>query len=373
MQFNNPPRKIKNNMTTLHLKKSISGSPLRLRLLLIPLVFACLALSPMTQAVTPPPDGGYPGGNTAEGTVALQNLTSGTDNTAIGRRALFANREGKSNTAIGAAALDANISGDRNTATGVEALSGSKGSDNTANGFQALFNLTTGNSNTAVGSLALGNLRTGNSNIGIGYRSGRSLFTGNNNIYVANDGVDMDSNTIRVGGSSQSRSFITGISGVAVAPGLPVNVNAGGQLGTAPSSQRFKDEIKAMDQTSEAILALKPVTFRYKKEIDPERTPQFGLVAEDVQKVDPDLVMHDKDGKPYSVRYEAVNAMLLNEFLKAHRKIEKHGATIVRQQEQIDALAAGLQKVSTQLEVSKPAPQTVLNGAASAEHVENHR
>ena len=370
MQFNNAPREIK-NMTTLHLKKSISGSPLRLALLLIPLVFACLALPPMAQAVSPPPDGGY-GSNTAEGTVALQNLTSGTDNTAIGRRALWANRDGKFNTAIGAAALDANVSGDRNTATGVQALSGSKGSDNTANGYQALLYLTTGNSNTAVGSSALFRLRTGNSNIGIGFQSGKGLTTGNNNIYVGNNGVDMENNTIRIGGPSQSRSFITGISAVGVG-GVPVNVNADGQLGTAPSSQRFKNEIKAMDQMSEAILALKPVTFRYKKEIDPERTPQFGLVAEDVQKVDPDLVVHDKDGKPYSVRYEAVNAMLLNEFLKAHRKIEKHGATIVRQQEQIDALAAGLQKVSTQLEVSKPAPQTVLNGAVSAEHVENHR
>ena len=335
--------------------------PLRLALRLIPLVLACLALSPMAQAVTPPPDGGYPGGNTAEGTTALQNLTNGTDNTAIGRRALFENRGGNFNTAIGAAALDANVGGDRNTATGVQALSSSTaGSDNTANGYQALGQITRGGTNTAVGSQALFRLRTGDGNIGLGYLAGKSLFNGNNNIYIGNNGVNTENNAIRIGGPSQSRTFITGISGVGVA-GAGVQVNAEGQLGTAPSSQRFKDQIKAMDQASEAILALKPVTFRYKKEIDPERTPQFGLVAEDVDKVDPDLVLRDKDGKPYSVRYDAVNAMLLNEFLKAHRKIEEHGVTIARQQKRIDALSAGLEKVSEQLEVGKPTPQHVLN------------
>src|SRR5262249_13727721 len=134
-----------------------------------------------------------------------------------------------------------------------------------------------------------------------------------------------------------------------------------GRLGTKPCSQRFKDEIKPMDKASEAIHALKPVTFRYKKEIDAERTPQFGLVAEEVEKVNPDLVVRDAEGKVYTVRYEAVNAMLLNEFLKEHRTVQELKTTVAQQQKEIEALTAGLQKVSAQLEVSKSAPQTVLN------------
>ena len=247
-------------------------------------------------------------------------------------------------------------------ATGFQALTNNKtGSDNTANGDNVLASLTQGNSNTAMGAGALRGLTTDTGNIAIGRSAGTSLTAGSNNIYIGNNGVASESSTIRIGDSGNNRTFIAGISGVAVMGGMPVYVNAGGQLGLATPSQRFKDEIKPMDQASEAILGLKPVSFCYKKDIDPAGTRQFGLVAEDVEKVNPDLVMRDKEGKPYTVRYDAVNAMLLNEFLKAHRKIEKHGATIVRQQEQIDALAAGLQKVSTRLEVSKPAPRPVLN------------
>jgi hypothetical protein len=128
-----------------------------------------------------------------------------------------------------------------------------------------------------------------------------------------------------------------------------------------PSSQRFKDEIKPMGDASEALLALKPVTFRYKADLDPKRTKRFGLVAEEVEKVNPDLVARDAKGDVYTVRYDAVNAMLLNEFLKEHRTVQEQGAMIARQQKQIEVLAAGLQKVSAQLEVSKPAPQAVLN------------
>jgi hypothetical protein len=133
------------------------------------------------------------------------------------------------------------------------------------------------------------------------------------------------------------------------------------KLGTATSSRRFKQEIKPMEEASEALFALKPVTFRYKKEIDAAGASQFGLAAEDVEKVTPDLVMRDKEGKPYSVRYDQVNAMLLNEFLKAHQKMEEQGPTIAKQQKQIEALTAGLQKMSAQLEASKRAPQVVDN------------
>ncbi|PYI96480.1 MAG: hypothetical protein DMF00_14855, partial [Verrucomicrobia bacterium] len=158
--------------------------------------------------------------------------------------------------------------------------------------------------------------------------------------------------------------FISNIRGVqTVNAAVPVVIDTAGQLGTQSSSRRFKHEIKPMDKTSEAILALKPVSFHYKS--DSRGTPQFGLiaeeVAEDVEKLNPELVVRDEDGKPYSVRYDQVNAMLLNEFLKEHRKNEEQGATIARQQKQIEALAAGLQKVNAKLEVSRAPAQTVLN------------
>jgi hypothetical protein len=165
--------------------------------------------------------------------------------------------------------------------------------------------------------------------------------------------------------TKSGEDVIAGISGVTVAGGVGVIVDTNGQLGTVVSSERFKDAIKPMDKASEAILALKPVTFRYKHKLDPEGIPQFGLVAEQVEKVNPDLVACDEQGKPYTVRYEAVNAMLLNEFLKEHRKVEQQRkdfeAALAQQQKQIDVLTAGLQKVSAQLEVSKAAPQTALN------------
>ena len=142
-------------------------------------------------------------------------------------------------------------------------------------------------------------------------------------------------------------------------------VNANGRLGVTASSARFKQAIKPMDKVSEAILALKPVTFRYKKEIDADGTPEFGLVAEDVEKVNPDLVVRDADGKPFSVRYDAVSAMLLNEFLKEHRKVEQQRrdfeAALAQHQKQIDALSAALQRVSAQIEVSKRTPQVAEN------------
>jgi hypothetical protein len=214
---------------------------------------------------------------------------------------------------------------------------------------------------------------TGSFNIALGAEAGGNLTTGSSNIDIGNRGVAGETNTIRIGTREKhTNTFIAGISGVTVAGGVGVIVDSKGHLGTVVSSERFKDEVKPMDRASEAILALKPVTFRYKQELDPDGIPQFGLVAEDVEKVNPALVARDNEGKPYSVRYEAVNAMLLNEFLKAHRKIEEQEvtiaqlkaelqATVAHQQKQIKALTAGLQKVSAQLELNKPAAQTVLN------------
>jgi hypothetical protein len=430
--------KTKTPLTT----NSISRSPLRYGLLLIPFVLAAFALSPPAQGqLSPPPDGGYAGNNTAEGTDALFSLTTGTDNTALGFDALYGNTTGDSNTATGSGALSSNTTGIRNTANGFAALASNTtgnrntatgrgalgnnttGNHNTANGHNALIFNSTGDSNTAIGTFAMvfnttgnqntvngygamlfnttGNQNTGtgyfavyqnttgNNNTGHGYSAllnnttgvgnialgsfaGANLTTGDNNIDIGNQGVAGEAGTVRIGTQgTHTATYLAGINGAGVM-GVAVKINAAGQLGTAPSAARFKDEIKPMDKASEAIFRLKPVTFRYKKEIDPEGIPQFGLVAEEVEKVNPDLVAHDAKGEVYTVRYEAVNAMLLNEFLKEHRKVEQQEASIAQleqnfqsrlaeQQKQIEALTAGLQKVSAQVEMSRPAPQTVAN------------
>jgi Chaperone of endosialidase len=295
--------------TPLLTRKSINRSALRSGLFLAALALAYSALSPITQAVTPPPVGGYRGQNTATGDYALFNLTTGTRNTAIG--------------------------------------------------FQALNTNTTGGKNTAIGFLALQDNPTGTNNIALGYSAG--IFTaGDNNINIGNVGAE-ESDTIRIGTVNgrgirdfQRNTYIAGISGVTIAAGVPVMIDADGHLGSTTSSERFKDEVKPMDKASEAILALKPVTYRYKKELDPDGIPQFGLVAEQVEKVRPDLVARDKEGKPYSVRYEAVNAMLLNEFLKEHETVQDQGETIARLQKQIEALTVGLEKVNAQLAAASP-------------------
>jgi trimeric autotransporter adhesin len=462
----------------------------------------CFTLTLGVEAVVPPPDGGYPGGNTAEGTNALLNLTSGINNTAVGANALhdnttggynvgigsralasnttgdfnmaigtealtnnnanynlavgfrvgfnnttghhltgigagalFSNTTGSFNTALGADALDNNTHGDENTAIGYQALfnniwgnkntaigyralfsySGS-GGDNTAIGDEALFSNTngtentaigeealffnttglfntaigykalfhnrgefpggntaigafalegntTGTDNTAIGPAALASNTTGSDNVAVGYRAGLNVGTARNVICIGAEvrGADV-SNTTCIGN----------IYGVTTQNAMtaPVIVSADGQLGTVASSERFKNDIATMEKASEAILSLRPVTFHYKT--DTKNTPQFGLIAEEVAKVNPALVLPDKEGKPHSVRYDAVNAMLLNEFLKEHRTVQEQKATIAQlkedfqsklteQQKQIQALTVGLQKVSAQLELSKPAPQTVEN------------
>src|SRR5205809_584131 len=299
--------------------------------------------------------------NTAVGHAALLNDTTGNANTAIGDMALLNNTTSEENTAVGSSALADSPPGSYNTAVGSQALRMTTGTVNTAVGHAALLNDTTGSFNTAIGDAALLNNTTGSGNIALGDSAGTNLTTGDNNIDIGNLGVAAESNTIRIGTQgTQNRTFIAGISG-ASGTGTPVVINSNGRLGVRSSSQRFKEAIKPMDKASEAIFALKPVSFRYKQEIDPDRIPQFGLVAEQVEKVNPDLVARDEQGKPYTVRYEAVNAMLLNEFLKEHRKVEEQGTTIAKQQKQIEALTMGLQKVSAQLEASKPAPQVVLN------------
>ena len=432
---------------TLPFRNSMKHSLFRRSLFLILLVLACFALWQTAQAVDPPPDGGYPGQNTAEGEDALFSLTTGTDNTALGFHALFSNTifsqntavgsealasnsasfntavgfqalhsntsgdintaigdgalwyntvgnnntatgfsallhntrgqfntatgvealfentTGHDNTATGLFALLSNITGSQNTADGVQALqSNLEGNANTASGFYALISNQYGNHNTAVGFSALYSNTTGNNNIAVGVSAGTNLTTGCGNIDIGNGGVAGESKTIRLGTNQTHRAtFIAGINGATVAEGVGVVIDSSGHLGTVVSSKRFKDAIEPMDKASEAILALKPVTFRYKKELDPDGIPRFGLVAEQVEKVNSYLVARDAEGKPYSVRYEAVNVMLLNEFLKEHRIVQDLKAAVAQQQKQIETLTAGLQKVSAQLELSRPEPQTVLN------------
>ncbi|HEX9282095.1 MAG TPA: tail fiber domain-containing protein [Candidatus Udaeobacter sp.] len=428
---------------------------------MIGLLLGCSPFLPLAQAVVPPPDGGYPGGNTAEGQNALLNLTTGVNNTAVGWFSLKSNTNGQLNTAVGAgtlfsavhasrntaiggAALFSDTDGERNTAVGALALwSNTTGDFNTALGDSALFHNTTGGSNSAIGYQALFQNREGGANTAIGYFSlwlnttgggntaigDGALFassgssntavgagalqhpagdsntalgvnagvdiSGSNNIVIganifgfggsntivigANVGMLGESNTIRIGNTDITDTFISGISGTTVASGAAVLVDSSGHLGTVTSSKRFKEEIRPMNKTSEAIFYLEPVTFRYKKEIDPAGTSQFGLIAEEVAAVNPDLVVRDRNGQIYAVRYDQVNAMLLNEFLKEHEKIEEQQATIAdlkstvaqqqsnfesrlaQQKRQIESLTAGLQKVSAQLEVNKTVPQLIAN------------
>jgi hypothetical protein len=331
--------------------------------------------------------------NTATGAGALQNNTTADSNTADGSSALFSNTQGENNTAIGTAALLLNQIGSRNTATGAQALFLNTADDNTAYGYKALDSNTTGFFNTAVGDEALqtntgggGNTAvgyfalhnsTGGGNIAIGVGAGTNLTAGNSNIYVGNVGAPGgESNTTRVGiAKTTQRTFIDGIRGVTTGFNDAVNVviDSAGQLGTVSSSRRFKTDIKPMDNASGSILALKPVTFRYKTQKDAK--PQFGLIAEEVAEVNPDLVVHDENGEIYTVRYDAVNAMLLNEFLKEHKRVEDQQATItelrstVAQQQkgmevltaQLKEQAAQIQKVSAQVEMNKPTSRVVVN------------
>jgi hypothetical protein len=276
--------------------------------------------------------------NTANGALALLNNSTGGNNTAIGRAALQNNTEGLQNTAIGDEALFLNTTGFANTATGNFALFVNNGIQNTANGGGALGSNSTGNASTAIGDGALSNNSTGSDNIALGAFAGDNVTTANEVICIGAPGANV-SNTCYIGQ----------IFGATSSNGIPVLINSNNRLGTTTSSKRFKEDIKPMDKISEVLLALKPVTFHYKKEIDPTGTSQCGLVAEDVEKVNPDLVVRDKEGKPYSVRYDQVNAMLLNEFLKEHRNVQQQGATIAELKREIANLTASMKEQAKQL------------------------
>jgi len=325
--------------------------------------------------------------NTANGAFALFSNTSGGFNTANGDSALYSNTTGAQNTATGINALTSNTGGLRNTANGAYALANNvTGNDNTANGMFALFS-NIGDENTAIGSQALIGNTTGGANVANGFRALAENTNGAANTAIGS--FALIGNTTGIGNTAlgdQAGGFVTtadevtciganvnganvsnttwigGVYGVSTQSGTtaPVVVSDTGQLGTAASSERFKKDIATMETASEAIMSLRPVTFHYKT--DTKATPQFGLIAEEVAKVNPALVLPDKEGKPYTVRYDAVNAMLLNEFLKEHRKVEdlkkELQATVSQQQKQIDALTAGLQKISAQFGTIKPTMQT---------------
>jgi uncharacterized coiled-coil protein SlyX len=397
--------------------------------LVLSLIIPCLvAVAPTTQAVVPPPDGGYPNFNTAEGQNALFSLTTGSANTAVGWFSLFSDTEGSfntgtgagallfntadentglgaaallfnttgfGNTAVGAAALLNNTLGVNNTAVGANALSnnsvssgdtatGGPSSANTAVGSSALFNNTTGSANTAVGGFALFNSR-GFGNIGLGVGAGENVVNANNVICIGTDGQDV-SNSCFIGQIYSNVQPIVGTDPDSV------TITSNGRLGRGNvSSRRYKHGIKPMDKASEAIYALEPVSFRYHTQYDATQTLAFGLIAEEVAEVNPDLVGRNPEGQPESVRYEQINAMLLNEFLKEHRKNEEQEATITElkstvaqqqkdfqataahQQKQIEALTAGLQKVSAQREASKFATGRIRCGRPAAlQMVNNH-
>jgi Chaperone of endosialidase len=282
-------------------------------------------------------------GSTAVGFEALSSNVSGSVNTALGSSALTLNTTGADNTAAGAVALASNTTGDGNTAIGGSTMYGNRtGFDNTATGSFALYINTTGSYNTATGFNALEHNLTGSNNIAMGMEAGAAI-TGDANIDIGNGGVAGESGRIRIGTERiHTATYIAGIRQAPLANGtaLAVGITADGQLGVRVSSARFKKEIKPMDKASEAILGLKPVSFRYKKDLDPKGAPQFGLVAEEVAKVNPDLVVADDQGKPFTVRYEEVNAMLLNEFLKEHKKVEELQATVRKLEAAVDKLNA---------------------------------
>jgi Chaperone of endosialidase len=340
------------------------------------LIFGCLRLTPLADAVVPPPDGGYPGGNTAEGQNALLNLTSGTFNTAVGLLALGSNTESDFNTGIGAGALLLNTIGLQNTATGAGALLNNGAGFNTANGAFALVANTTGGGNTAIGAGALANNTTGTANIAIGQGAGSNVTTASGVICIGLPGQNIDGGVFFAG-------IYNNVQPVVGTDPDHVTISGSGRLGRANiSSRRYKHDIQPMEEASEVIFALKPVSFRYNKQYDATQTLAFGLIAEDVAEIAPDLVGRNPRGEPESVRYEQINAMLLNEFLKEHRKVEQQAGEIqeqkamiaelksivAKQEKGMETLArhvrqqdSKIQKVSAQMKMSKAAPQMATN------------
>jgi hypothetical protein len=289
--------------------------------------------------------------NTATGAQALQSNTTGVNNTASGTGALESNTTGSNNTATGAGALADATTGEYNTANGVYALQDdTTGSNNTASGVYALFNNTTGSNNTASGVYALISNTTGNNNIAIGFQAANKLSGGNsNNIHIGNQGAANDSGTIRIGTpGTQTSFFAAGVRGVTTGnnDGIPVVIDSNGQLGTVSSSRRFKEDIHDMDTGSSDLLRLRPVTFRYQKPFaDGSKPIQYGLIAEEVAEVYPDLVARSADGQIETVKYQVLDSMLLNELQKEHLQVQQQAETIRLLQIRLAALEGAVRFV----------------------------
>ena len=328
--------------------------------------------------------------NTASGFWALFSNTTGSFNTASGNRALFSNTTGNDNTASGSAALFLNTTGSNNTASGSFALfDNTKGHDNSASGFAALESNTTGNfntafgswalvsntrgdANTALGGSALSNNSTGNRNVAVGYHAlfddtaGRSntaigafagrRITGNDNVDIANTGFAGESQTMRLGtqgsegviNSGVTRTFVAGINGVTTGrAGVAVVIDSRGQLGTISSSRRYKQDIRPMADASERLMKLQPVTFRYQEpDAAGEQPIQYGLIAEDVAEVFPELVVLNENGQPESVAYHLLPALLLNEMEKEHRLNQLRAEQLAQLQSQVASQASQLAEIS---------------------------
>ena len=283
--------------------------------------------------------------NTAVGYNALEFNSTGFQNTAVGMEALQQNTIGSTNVAVGQLAMQLNSAGTGNTAIGVQALSANtSGSGNAALGSGALAGNTSGATNTGVGENALVSVSTGNGNVGIGFLGGSSIISGSNNIDIGNQGAAADTGLIRIGTSgTHTAAFIAGITGVNVS-GVPVLVSGSGQLGVASSSRRFKQDIEDMGDSTDDLMRLRPVTYRYKQPFEDGSQPlQYGLIAEEVDKVYPELVAHSSDGKIETVKYQLLDSMLLNELQKQH-------ATITAQKDKIQSLEERLSKLESLLE-----------------------
>lgn len=287
-------------------------------------------------------------GVTAVGYFSLVNDT-GSLNTAVGLNALFANTSGADNSAFGASALYSNTTGSNNLAGGSDALYlNTTGKGNIALGTNALYTNSTGVRNLGIGSDALFYNTTGSYNIALGYEAGYNVTTGSNNIEIGAQGTATDNNTIQIGvQGTQTLTTIAGIYGVSLT-GSAVYVTSTGQLGVLASSERYKTDIAAMSEGSSRLQQLRPVTFHYKTDV--KNVTQYGLIAEEVDKVYPELVIRDQAGKIQGIRYEELSPMLLNEFRNQQRRLATVEASYVQQASTIASQTAEIQELKAQQE-----------------------
>ncbi len=292
--------------------------------------------------------------NTSVGAFACNANTNGDSNTAVGSFALVSNTTGDVNTAIGSGTMPSNTSGNANTAVGVNVLnSNTTGGSNTGLGFQALFANVAGINNTAVGAGALA-LGGGSGNIALGFQAGRNVTNGSNNIHIGHIAPGNESNTIRIG-TTQTATFLAGVNGTTIPSGTQVFIDSNGQLGTITSSLRFKEDVTDMGNTSHDLMKLRPVTFHYKT--DGSHLLQYGLIAEEVAKVYPDLVQYDDQGKPFTVRYHLINVMLLNELQKEHGRTQELQDQVAEQKAQLEQQEARLRRLEALLASSSSASE----------------